>query len=68
METTEIISIMPNPGLASTFLVFLVHLHVRLFRTDVTHVLMFVNTTLNPSWDPQSLVNHNQALSVVTKL
>jgi len=68
MKTTEIISIMPNPGLASTFLVFLVHLHFRLFRTDVTHVLMFFNTTVNPSWDPLSRVNHNQALSVVTQL
>jgi len=38
METTEIISIMPNLGLASTFLVLLVRLDCRLFRTEVTHM------------------------------
>jgi len=40
---TEIISIMPNLGLASTFFLFLVCLAFRLFRTEVTHVNVNVN-------------------------
>jgi len=43
METTEQISIMPNPGLASTFLIFLIRLDLRLFQTDVKQVRQVCN-------------------------
>jgi len=52
METTEIIYIMSNPGLASTFLVFLVRLDFRLFRTDVTHVRKVRNDRHAPDKSP----------------